>query len=1294
MQNYHKNQKGQRGPTHNRGYRPQGERHTATTGSLYESFLSHGRLRVNPDIMSSLSAKPENNKEDYQAKSFFFKYTIPNTNLEIERTLDVLENLEKQSVKKWISRFYETSSILNWTTEIALKVLQAIISPTLYHLVQTCQSIEQVTGCLLQAQHPPEKALTYYRDLSLIRQKNFYRIKDYFHTLELITEKLAICKSWTDQELRFKLEEVFFGNLAPLTSVEVIRQNLVKASDVVNRISAIEDTLIKQRETQTYNKNRSGFRENQRGKYCRYHKVTTHDSSECNFLKNSRRNNSQKYNRDSDQNNFIREPNENPRLITLEGAVNTTSVTCLVDTGALGNFVSNELVQKSGLEIQKIEPKKIELADSSVVEVSQMADISLKLNQIPGNTYKLSAKILPSTPYSIILGSDFLLAHGCQIDYVEGKLKLDEQEIEFISPNIKAWNENPDRNIVDKLCHTNPLVENKRGIIELINQAKQNNPELGKMPVTPHEIHLSRSPKLQARSYPLPLKLKEPVQKEIQRLLELNVIRISNSTTVSPAFPVLKKDGSIRLVVDFRALNLLTTKGSYPLPDVRNTILELRGMKFFSALNLNMGYYQIPMERKSVALTSFIIGRHQYEFLRMPFGLCDAPRSFQRAIDNMFHDVSNVWVYLDDILVASESLEKHKLDLKKVFQILQQNNASVNFKKSQFCLTEIKFLGQVISQSGIRADISRVNELHLEPPRSKKELQRLLGTLNWFRPFVRNASKKLLPLTDKLSMLKNFQWRKEDTNSLDKVVKEIKEQTILNHPDLSKPFQLQTDASDRAVGSVLFQNQNLISFHSAKLSKSQINYTIVEKELLGILLALETFKPIIYNSPIQVETDNRNISFEPVGQNRRWTRWKSLLEEYEVKIIHLAGDKNNCADYLSRVAVLNPLLIPNFEIPSLRKFFNEQIQEFNELNRETSRTIIFLGNKLLVNSDSSIPIPTKLLEAFISEMHTELGHPGAEKLYRSLREFWQHKELRKSCFNYCKTCIDCQTAKVRNFSYGRVAGSLAILQKNDTISSDIMGPFSSLDFQGESPTEKFYLITLTDLFSRFTLIQKLENIDSNSIQGVFKEWFETFGTPNRLITDRGRQYLGSPFLRFLQTNGVTHQPTTAYHPEGNGVSERLNQTIKTLLRIHKGKNLEQALTQATNNLNRTYHRIIGTSPELLMKSSSSLDPLNRDSSKYYNQAIARIQRRKALNIEQENEKRVAHTFRVDDKILIRSPRPNKIESRFNGPFKIIAISSTGRNLHVDHGSFSAWYNVNRAIPALERRQDVAMQGAS
>lgn len=330
-----------------------------------------------------------------------------------------------------------------------------------------------------------------------------------------------------------------------------------------------------------------------------------------------------------------------------------------------------------------------ELANGSEVEISKYVKGEFHIENDVTTVYKTELRLLSGLTTNVILGNAFLQENNAIINFKESTLTLDGKEYE-----TKNIINNEENYLMEKtkiyMCEKKENFE--ENLRKLIRENKNNNPILGTFKNIKHQIMLKNKDPISHKGYPIPLKLIEETKYELNKLEEMNVIRRSKSIYCSPAFPILKKNGKIRLVVDYRQLNKQTIPASYPIPQIRDYLYQLSGSKVFSQIDLNMGYYQIAMHEDDIEKTGFTICNQQYEFLKMPFGLSNAPRTFQRAMYTLFEDCDFIKVYLDDILIHSANIEEHVNHLKCVFKRSSNINASINYEKSKFNVESICYL--------------------------------------------------------------------------------------------------------------------------------------------------------------------------------------------------------------------------------------------------------------------------------------------------------------------------------------------------------------------------------------------------------------------------------------------------------------------------------------------------------------------------------------------------------------------------------------------------------------------------
>ena len=444
-------------------------------------------------------------------------------------------------------------------------------------------------------------------------------------------------------------------------------------------------------------------------------------------------------------------------------------------------------------------------ANNSQINILGKTFIEVSFDATKNNTYKIETLVAKDLSNKLILGRKFLEENECILNFKEGIITIDDFTIEM-----------------EEKYYTSQDLPVRQEIKTMVVNYTKNQQKIGLIPNITHQIITTPNQKIQRKQYQLPDKLIKPTKDLIRELEGNKIIRLSNNGWSSPAFPIIKKNGTIRLVVDYRDLNKITESDMHPNPSIDDMLTDLNGANWFSSIDLTQGYYQIALKESHIFKTGFVIlGRH-YEFIRMPFGLSTAPKTFQRVISQIIADLDFIRVYLDDILIFSTTQKEHKKHMKIVLDRLKNNNISINLDKTTIMKTSIKYLGKELDGKGIKPDLTSLKKLKdISNVNTRRKLESLLGILNWFRPFIRNLSEKLLPITNKLPNKKIF-LSKEDSNIINKIICELETVPRLFYPDYNKPFNLHTDASDMTIGSILSQNDKIIGIFSKKLQKFRI----------------------------------------------------------------------------------------------------------------------------------------------------------------------------------------------------------------------------------------------------------------------------------------------------------------------------------------------------------------------------------------------------------------------------------------------------------------------------------------
>lgn len=430
-----------------------------------------------------------------------------------------------------------------------------------------------------------------------------------------------------------------------------------------------------------------------------------------------------------------------------------------------------------------------------------------------------------------------------------------------------------------------------------------------------HEINTRDELPIYTKSYRYPFCHKEEVQRQIMQMLEQGIIRHSNSPWSSPVWVVPKKlDASghkkWRLVIDYRKLNEKTLDDRYPIPNITDILDKLGKCQYFSTLDLASGFHQIELAKRDIHKTAFSVESGHYEFVRMPFGLKNAPATFQRVMDNILREHIGVicLVYMDDIIIFSTSLQEHLVNLSKILETLRKHNLKIQIDKSEFLQKEVAFLGHIVTPEGVKPNPEKIKVIQNWPlPKNEKELKGFLGTMGYYRKFIKDFAKIAKPLTQQLRKGEKITHTPEFVSAFTRCKNILTSSHVLQRPDFTKKFVLTTDASNYALGAVLSQGpigkDKPIAFASRTLTKSEENYSTIEKELLAIDWACTYFKPYLFGRKFTLYTDHKPLTYalNLKTSNDRLIRMKLRLEQFDYDIQYRAGKQNVVADGLSRI---------------------------------------------------------------------------------------------------------------------------------------------------------------------------------------------------------------------------------------------------------------------------------------------------------------------------------------------------------------------------------------------------------
>lgn len=425
-----------------------------------------------------------------------------------------------------------------------------------------------------------------------------------------------------------------------------------------------------------------------------------------------------------------------------------------------------------------------------------------------------------------------------------------------------------------------------------------------------HDVDVGDAAPVKQHPYRLNPKKQQYLKEEVKYLLENDFIEPSSSSWSSPCILVPKPDGSYRMCTDYRKVNSVTKTDTFPIPRMDDCIDKLGKAKYVTKFDLLKGFWQVPLTDRAKEISAFVTPEGLYQYKVMPFGMKNSPATFQRLINKVIANLEDCEAYIDDVIIYSETWEKHLETIREFFRKLSEAKLTINLSKTEFGQAQVTYLGHVVGRGQVQPVNAKVEAIIKFPrPENKKQLMRFLGMAGYYRRFCSNFATVTEPLTKLLSKKEKFNWSDQCEKAFEELKAMLQSAPVLTAPDFSSPFKLAVDASDVAAGAVLLQEddegvEHPVCYFSKKFNKSQRNYSTIEKECLALLLALQHFEVYVSSSslPVVVYSDHNPLVFlhKLKSKNQRLLRWSLMLQEYVLDIRHIKGKDNVIADCLSR----------------------------------------------------------------------------------------------------------------------------------------------------------------------------------------------------------------------------------------------------------------------------------------------------------------------------------------------------------------------------------------------------------
>ena len=829
------------------------------------------------------------------------------------------------------------------------------------------------------------------------------------------------------------------------------------------------------------------------------------------------------------------------------------------------------------------------------------------------------------------------------------------------------------------------------------------------------------------KHYELPGKKRVEGKPIIDDWLQDGTIKKSDSRYRNPLVGVRKADKTLRICGDYRILNKYLVVRGDQAPTIDSLKTKFGGAKIFSSLDFNESFLQVKLTEDSMKYTAFLFDGTPYEFTRLPFGTKDSMQGFLAAARCALEGTEEfVAAYVDDILVFSRTPEEHKKHLEIVFRKIDAAGMTLKLKKCKFFQDETKFLGFVINGEGIRPDPKKVLPIQNFPvPTCKVDVQSFLGVVNYYRchiPYCADISYPLARLTGNVE----FEWGPREQSAFEKLKSEMCRLLLEAHPDFSRPFYVMTDASKYGIGGFVYQidddqNPRIITMVSRLLKAAEINYSVYERELLGLVYVLKKCRYFLDGYEIYAYTDQQpltSLKNDLGNAHSRIIRWMLFLEEFNIKALnYIPGQDNTVADTLSRyfkdyvcpdsnyyvpmssvaappilttvnatetsenpTMTISRLTSKNFMkwlklIPGLQEIDSEIQTTFT--TQKTTRVRKDGEFYKLQGRDNKLRIylPSVVRNELLRYYHENGMHPGINKTITMIKRYFDWPGCREDVEDHLSTCDTCITSKRRkDVPYGEMFHVTAT-RKNQLLAIDNFGPLPV----GRGGMQK--ILVVMDVFTKYVKLYPVKHADTKSTIRAMEKYIAENGLPETILSDNGSNFTADAWRQHWRRKKVQLRYTSVYRPASNP-SERVMQTLAEGIRMQvHDKNQgtwPTLLPSIEQKLNCTEHITTGVAPislqKMLKPGISGNEQLEKINYQEFQELLAKVEKQTAIKLKQRQahfHKKHSRTTKLQlgEIVYIKTHRQSKKEDnfaqklskKFKGPCVIIKIN--GKNAY-------------------------------
>lgn len=1002
-----------------------------------------------------------------------------------------------------------------------------------------------------------------------------------------------------------------------------------------------------------------------------------------------------------------------------EGTFHGKEVLIMIDSGASGDYISDEWVKKHNLKIYG-SPVTVKLADGR--EVPTQGQLKTGTLRMEGYQTAITPQVVPLWEPILVLGRRWLRKANPHIDW-----RTDEAVIKLKSREhlLKPTSNRPDIQVISAIQYQDSRMDDDE--IYVI-RTKSSDSQGGSHPMAqeilrefsdvfptelPNELPPSRAIDFEIElepghtppsrpTYRLSSEELAELKKTLDELLAKGFIKPSVSPFGAPILFVKKKDGSRRMVIDYRGLNRITIKNKYPLPRIDELLDQLGNAKVMSKLDLMSGYHQIRIKAEDTHKTAFRTRYGHYEFRVLPFGLTNAPATFMRLMNDIFRPLLDkcVLVFLDDILIYSRTPKEHAQHLRDVLAILREHKLYAKLSKCEFFLPEVEFLGHIVGADGIKTDPKKVKAiLDWHTPRNTTEVRAFHGLASYYRKFIKNFSDLAAPLTSLTGTKTKFEWTPQAEESFQALKRAITSPPVLQpfRDDPTVLTRVTTDASDTAIGAELAQTREGIffpvAFESRKLTAAERNYPTHERELLAVVNALKTWRHYLEGRRFVIVTDHNSLKYIQVqpSLSKRQAGWLDLLQEFDFTVEYKPGKTNAVADALSRrLHVISTVSTTPIRDKIKTGYATDKLYQEVKADMEASKgdpDFAFDVQGLLYNKAMGlerlyVPAIPELRTQVLREAHdTPLtGHLGCKKTQHLVsRNFWW-PSMASDIADYVSTCDACQRHKsVNRKPMGLLQSIPHPESKWDTVTLD---EIVSLPKTKSGHDALLVVVDKGSKMVRYAAIK--ETITAPQLAKVF---FDTvvclFGIPKKIISDRGSKFTGHFWKELFKCCGTKLAMSTAYHPQTDGQTERANRTLEEMIRAfvnHRHDDWDKHLPALEFAYNNSVNPSTGFTPFYLNYGRHPSFPLSltnprtvtpnptatrfvRQLQADYAEATDRVKKAQEVQKKHADKRRRDYKFKIGDKVLVSTAEINfklpgqskKLLAKYIGPYTVTEV---------------------------------------